>query len=116
MFHESEGFCVRCGECRDGRPTAAQRRVQSNIGKTFFLLGLLAIGAAVAVSQIRLNGAYGSMWIKPWYDETYSSAGKTLLKGDDYVSWAEMGGSGLCGIGLLAMLVARINAGRRKAR
>jgi hypothetical protein len=102
-FVGSEGFCIRCGECRDGHPTAAQRAVQAVIGRSFFILGFVAIAAAVAVVQIRDHGYQGSAWIKTWYDA-------------NYISWAEMGGAGSCGFGLLAMLIARLNGIKRKAR
>lgn len=102
-FLESEGFCLRCGECRDGRPTAAQRAKQASIGRSLFLIGLIAVGGAVGIYQIRENGFTGSKWIGTWYDARY-------------ISWAEMGGGGFCVLGILAMLVARQNGIKPKAR
>jgi hypothetical protein len=76
----------------------------------------LAIGAAEAVRQIRTQHLPGSTWIGSWYDEAYESGGKHLVRGDDYVSWAQTGGAILCGLGILALLIAFMNGGKRKAR
>ena len=114
MFYENEGFCYRCGDSRDGRPTADQRGVQAGIGRSFFIFGLLIIGATFAIAQVRENGWPGVEYIKPWYDQIYEMQGKNAMRGDDYMSWAQMAGGGLCGLGVLAMLIARINGRRRK--
>ncbi len=113
-FIKGEGFCFRCGDCRDGRPTAAQREKQASIGRTCLLLGILLIVAAVAVVQIRTNALPGSVWIRSWYDQAYDAGGGKGYRGDDYVLWAQMGGGALCGIGILALLVAKLNGVRRK--
>jgi hypothetical protein len=115
-FHESEGFCFRCGDCRDGRPTAAQREAQATIGRNLFAFGLFAIIVAFAISYIHDNRYPGNQYLQPWYDEAYQADGKQALRGDEYMSWAEIGGGALCGVGILAMIVARINAGKRRTR
>jgi hypothetical protein len=114
LFFQTEGFCIRCGECRDGRPTAAQRAVQASIGRTLLFFGILVAGLSFAAYQIHLNHWPGNEFIMPWYDETYSLDGKSVQKGDDYVSWGETAGAILSGLGVLASVVARVNAGRRR--
>jgi len=103
---------VRCGDCRDGRPSAAQREVQANIGRTMFGIGVFVVIAAVAVWQIHMNQWPGNEYIASWYDEAYMSAGKRVLRGEDYISWAETGGGILCVLGILASLISRFNAGK----
>jgi len=116
LFFESEGFCVRCGDCRDGRPNASQREVQANIGKTFLKLGVFVTIIAIAVEQIHHNQVFGNQWIQSWYDDSYMSEGKRVLRGEDYVAWAETGGVVLFGLGLMAVTIARMNAGKRRRR
>ena len=116
LFFEQEGFCFRCGDCRDGRPNASQREVQNSIGKALFYFGFLVIILAVAVTQIHANNWPGNDFIKPWFDETYTDAGKVLVKGNEYVSWAQTGGGVLCGLGILARIEARLNAGKPKRK
>ena len=115
-FHESEGFCVRCGVCRDGRSSAAEREVQQKIGRTFFGFGLFAIAAAAAVWQIHVNAFPGIQFVQPWYDEVYLSEGKRMLRGDDYASWTAMGGGALCAIGVAALIFSKLNSAKPRSR
>ena len=116
LFFENEGYCVRCGDCRDGRPSAAQRAVQASIGRKFMLGGFVVAGGAVGIQQIHQNHWMGNEFIIPWYDEATTVDGKPAMKGDDYISWAETGGGILFAIGVLASAVAWLNAGRRRRR
>ena len=115
-FFGDEGFCVRCGECRDGRPTAAQRAVQFGIAKKFLFLGVLSYVATIGIMQIHQNHWFGNQFIIPWYDEPYSVDGKTAFKGNDYMEWAQMGGEALSGLGVLALLAALIANRKRSKR
>ena len=76
--------------------------------------GFAVAGLSVAVWQIHLNHWIGNEFIIPWYDQAATVDGKQMMKGDDYVSWGETAGGMLFAIGILASLVARLNAGRRK--
>jgi len=114
LFHESESFCVRCGSSRDGRPSAEQRATQSGIGKKFIWLGIVVGVASVGAQQIHANHYPGNEYIAPYYEESYSLDGKKVLKGDDYVSWGETGAGVLVGLGLVALIIARLNAGLRR--
>jgi len=116
MFHESEGFCFRCGDCRDGRPSAAQREAQASIAKNMMGLGILAIGVASGVQYVHTNRITGNQYIASWYEEGYDVDGKHFVRGDDYVSWAQMGGSAICALGVLALMVSRFNGRKRKVK
>lgn len=114
LFHESESFCVRCGSSRDGRPSAEQRQVQAGIGKKFITLGVIVAGASFGAQQIHENHYPGNEYIAPYYDEVSVVDGKKSVKGDEYVSWGETGGAVLGVLGVLALIIARINAGLRR--
>lgn len=116
LFIEDEGFCVRCGSSRDGRHSAADRAKQAGLGKTAIKLGIFAAAASYGIQQIHDNHFTGNQLIAPWYEETTEVDGKKAFKGDDYVLWGETGGLGLVCLGIIILIIARVNAGRIRKR
>ena len=76
----------------------------------------MIIALAFGTLQMHVNRYPGYEFLAPYYEESYETAGGKAMRGDDYVSWAEMGGATLFGIGLLASAVSRLNAGRPRNR